>query len=134
MSFLDNLENNLKALESRDQGGLEDARQRDIERQRALAIAPWADRLRHEPFARKLMQQATSAGYRRRTKVNLAWIGQSLRLEARGQKLELRPASDGVDAVFLDAGAELGRKRIDLSADPEALVAEWMALLDGKRA
>ncbi len=46
MSFLDNLENNLKALEGRDQSGPEDRRQRDLDRAAAIEAAPWADKLR----------------------------------------------------------------------------------------
>ena len=73
MSFLDNLENNLKALESRDEG-LDDTRRREVDRGRSLAIAPWAERLKREPWAQHLMRQASIAGRARRMKVNLAWL------------------------------------------------------------
>ena len=49
MSFLDNLENNLKALESRDEGGLDESRRRERDRGAPLAAAPWAERLKREP-------------------------------------------------------------------------------------
>jgi hypothetical protein len=101
MSFLDNLENNLKALENRDEGGLDESRRRDRDRELALAVQPWAELLKREPFAQTLMQQATLAGRQRRIKVNLMWIDTTLRLEARGQRLELRPGREGVVAVFL---------------------------------
>jgi hypothetical protein len=130
MSFLDNLENNLKALESRDEGGLDQNRRRDRDRELALAVAPWAERLKREPFAQTLMQQATLAGRPRRTKVNLMWIDTTLRLEARGHRLELRPGRDGIVAVFLHGSEELGHEPVDLAADPQKLVAKWMAILD----
>jgi hypothetical protein len=133
VSFLDNLENNLKALESREEGGLDESRRRDAERKRALAAAPWADRLKREPFAQALMQQATLAGRQRRIKVNLAWIDTTLRLEARGHRLELRPTPTGIDAVFLRAAEEVSHAAIDLSDDPKKLTAEWMAALDEQK-
>src|SRR5579862_7235000 len=95
VSFLDNLENNLKALEGRDEG-LDDARRRESDRERMLEIAPWAERLKREPYAEALMRAATLAGRPRRIKVNLAWIESTLRLEARGYRLELRPTVNGV--------------------------------------
>jgi hypothetical protein len=130
MSFLDSLEDNLKALESRDQGGIDQNGRRERDRELALAVAPWAERLKREPFAHTLMQQATLAGRPRRIKVNLMWIDTTLRLEARGHRLELRPARDGVAAVFLRGQEELGHEPVDLASDPQNLVAKWMAYLD----
>lgn len=132
VSFLDNLENNLKALESNEQGG-HDSRRRNQERGRALAAAPWAERLRREPYAQKIMREATVAGHSRRMKVNLAWIDTTLRLEARGNRLELRPTSEGVVAAFFRGTEEVGHKPVDLSADPKPLVAEWMVALDEQK-
>jgi len=133
MSFLDNLENNLKSLESREEGAGHDNRRRERERESALAAAPWAERLRKEPFAQKLMQQATIAGRPRRLKVNIMWIGNTLRLEARGQRLEMRPGAEGVTAVFLRDGAEVRRAPVDLAADPQKLIDAWMADLDEQK-
>jgi hypothetical protein len=130
MSFLDNLENNLKALESREEGGIDESRRREAERARAIAVAPWAERLKASPFTSGLMQQATIAGRQRRIKVNLMWMGTTLRLEARGHRLELRPEPEGVVAVSLKDNEELSRRPIDLAGSPETLVAEWMPLLD----
>jgi hypothetical protein len=129
VSFLDNLENNLKALEGRDEG-LDDSRRRDNERDRRLAIAPWAERLKREPFAEALMRQATLAGRQRRVKVHLSWIETTLRLEAREHRLELRPTADGVAAVFLRDGEEIKRAPVDLAGDPQGLTEEWMAAID----
>ena len=133
MSFLDNLENNLKALESRDEGGLDENRRRDRERERAIAAAPWANRLKSEPFGEKLMQQASLAGRQRRIKVNLMWIGTTLRLEARGHRLELRPEPNGIAAVFLRGSEEVGVEPVDLSTDPGKLTAQWMAALEEQK-
>jgi hypothetical protein len=133
MSFLDNLENNLKALESRDEGRVDEGSRRDRERELAIAAAPWADRLKREPFAQKLMQQATLAGRERRTKVNLMWIGTTLRLEARGHRLEMRPGPKGVAAVFARGTEDVRKEPVDLAADPQKLIAEWMAILDEQK-
>lgn len=129
MSFLDNLENNLKALEGRDEG-LDDSRRRESERDRRLAIAPWAERLKREPYAEALMSQATLAGRQRRMKVNLSWIDTTLRLEARDHRLELRPTPEGIVAVFLRDNEEVKRTPVDLASDPRGLTDEWMAAID----
>ncbi len=133
MSFLDNLENNLKALESRDEGGLDESRRRDREREFAVAAAPWAERLKREPFAQTLMQQATMAGRQRRIKVNLMWLGTTLRLEARGHRLELRPGPDGISAVYLRGAEEVRREPVNLAGDPQKLTSEWMGILDEQK-
>jgi len=99
----------------------------------AVASAPWAERLKSEPFAGKLMQQATVAGRRSRTKINLMWIGTTLRLEARGHRLELRPGPKGVAAVFLKGPDELWREPIDLSGDPAKITGKWMAVVDEQK-
>jgi hypothetical protein len=132
VSFLDNLENNLKALESRDEG-LDDTRRREVDRGRSLAIAPWAERLKREPYAQNLMRQATVAGRERRMKVNLAWLDTKLRLEARGHRLELRPTPNGVVAVFLHETEEIGQEPVDLANDPQKLIDRWMQALDEQK-
>jgi hypothetical protein len=133
MSFLDNLENNLKTLESGEQGGVDDRKRREEEKARAQASAPWAERLKQDPWTQTLMQRATKAGYQRRTKINLAWIGTTLRLEARGRRLELRPQPDGISAVFLHGTEESKRQPVDLKKDSQKLVAEWMVILDEQK-
>jgi hypothetical protein len=133
MSFLDSLENNLKSLESRDEGGLDQSTRRDRERDLAIAAAPWAERLKRDPYTQTLMQQATVAGRQRRIKVNLLWIGTTLRLEARGHRLELRPGPKGVAAVFLRGPEEVRQEPVDLSVDPQKLTSDWMAVLDEQK-
>jgi hypothetical protein len=133
VSFLDNLENNLKALESRDEAGSNDARKRDADRSLARAAAPWAERLRNADFTKKLMQQATRAGFQMRSKVYITWIGSTLRLEGRNQRLELRPASEGISAVILHDGEEVKRTAVDLNGDPDTLLREWLPLVKERK-
>ncbi len=129
MSFLDNLENNLKALESLEQGGIDESKRRELERERALAAAPWAEKLKNGSYVPALMRDLTRAGFTRRTKVNFVWLGTTLRIEARGQRLDLEPTSGGVEAVFPDH-----RVPVDLEGSPDALVQQWTALLDAEAA
>jgi hypothetical protein len=128
MSFLDNLENNLKALENLESGGIDDRKRREAEREQAIAAAPWAEWLKKSAYVGKLMRDLTRAGFARRMKVNFVWIGRSLRLEAMDQRVELEPTPRGVEAVFADR-----RMPIDLEGEPDALIAVWMEILDGKR-
>ena len=130
MSFLDNLENNLKSLESSEQGR-EDAerahRTRELERAQAQAAAPFADQLKHSPFTQELLKQAARVGFSLRTKVHIAWLGSTLRLEARDKRLELRPTGSGIVAAYIENGQELRTEPCDLSGNPETLVREWLA-------
>jgi hypothetical protein len=133
MSFLDNLENNLKALESREQGGIDEGDRRENARKRALAEKPWADRLKNDPWTASLMRRVTRAGYERRTKVHLIWVGTTLRMEARGQRLELRPRPDGIAAVFLKGNEPLRQEAVDMTSDPEKLIAAWIVAVEEQK-
>jgi|SRR6185437_14069468 len=128
MSFLDNLENNLKALESQEQGGVDDRKRREAEKTHAIAAAPWADKLKNSPYVAKLMRDVTRAGFSRRMKVNIVWIGRTLRLEALEQRMELEPSARGIEAVIEDR-----RIPVDLEGNPDALIVTWMEFLDRKR-
>ncbi len=133
MSFLDNLENNLKALESREQGGLEDQRSRDADRSRAKAAAPWAEKLKRDTWTQSLMQQSTRAGFQRRIKVNLIWIDTTLRLEALDQRLEFRPEPNGIMVVALNEGNAVSAGLIDMTEDPQTLIAPWIAIVEEQK-
>jgi len=133
MSFLDSLENNLKSLEGAEKPGLEDHKRRESERQRTVAASPWAEQLKQSPYTQGLMQQATRAGYRIRIKVNLVWIGTTLRLEARAHRLELRPTPDGIVAVFMKGTGEIRREAIDLRDNPEAILKDWIAIVEQQK-
>ena len=130
MSFLDNLENNLKSLESSEQGK-EDAerahRTRENERAQAQAIAPFADQLKNGPYTAELLKQAARVGFALRTKVHVAWLGKSLRLEARDKRLELRPTANGLVRVYSENGEEIRTEPLDLEGSPEELVRSWLA-------
>jgi hypothetical protein len=129
MSFLDNLENNLKSLESGEQARDEadrERRSRENNRAAAMAVAPYAEELRKGPFAAELMKQATRVGFSTRTKVNIAWLGSTLRLEAREKRLELRPTATGVVAVYIDDGSEVRTEDVDLKGNAEKLVRAWL--------
>ena len=134
MSFLDNLENNLKALESRDekdpQTRAREAAAREEARSLALQIAPHAEALRNGPFKDGLLAACRNIGHRRRILVRPVWIDSTLRLEAGTKKLELRPAPDGVLAVFLNGDTERESRPIDLSDDPSKLAEHWLGTDD----
>src|SRR5215471_15696289 len=130
MSFLDNLENNLKSMESAEQRRDEaERRQRDrtSERAEAMAAAPWAEELKKGPFSAELLKQATRIGFSMRTKVHIAWLGTTLRLEARERRLELRPTPHGLVAAYLENGQPTRTEPVNLAGDPAALVRGWLA-------
>ncbi len=131
MSFLDNLENNLKTMESREEGqdsAEREARQRATERARAQAAAPYAEELRKSPFTEELLRQTTRVGHAVRTKIHVAWLGATLRLEARERRLELRPTAGGVVAVSIEEGREVRSEAVDLVGDPAVLLRAWLGL------
>lgn len=125
MSFLDNLENNLKSLERQEERSADDRRRQEEDRLEAVAAAPWAAKLKESPFTQKLLDAASLAGHQRRTKVYIVWLGTTLRLEARERRLELRPTATGIRAVFLMNGEETSSRVIDLTGDPAELVNDW---------
>jgi hypothetical protein len=129
MSFLDNLENNLKSLETQEERDVSAHRRREAERAEALAAAPFAEELKTSSYTKELMDKAAETGHKLRTKVYMAWLGTTLRLEALGKKLELRPTSTGVQAVFLDGTEEVKSFPVNLKADPTELVNGWAAEL-----
>ncbi len=129
MGFLDNLENNLKSLESREEGTGDAERQRrtrEHERANALAAAPWAEQLKNGRYTADLLRAAARVGHEMRVKVHIAWLGAILRLEARGRRLELRPTPEGVVAVHIAGGREDAGEPVDLNGSPEKLLRRWL--------
>ena len=126
MSFLDNLENSLKNLESREERDPDAGKRRDEERAETLAAAPWAEQLKSSPFTHALMEKAALTGYRLRTKIYIAWMETTLRLEAKGRKLDLEPTPSGVQAHFIEPDGAGSRRPIDLESDPEDLLKSWL--------
>ena len=47
----------------------------------------------------------------------MAWLGTTLRLEARDRRLELRPTANGVVAAYLENGGEVRSEPLDLAGD-----------------
>jgi hypothetical protein len=131
MSFLDNLENNLEALESRNERDPEalarEAAAREAARSLAVQIAPYAEALRNGPFKDALLTACREIGHRRRILVRPTWVDSTLRLEAGAKRLELRPTPNGVLAVFFEGAKEEESTPIELSSDPVKLAEKWLA-------
>ncbi|SPE36439.1 conserved hypothetical protein [Candidatus Sulfopaludibacter sp. SbA3] len=129
MSFLDNLENNLKSLESQEEGKESAERQhreRENERASAQAVAPFAEQLKKGPYTAELLKQTARVGHSLRVMVRATWLGTMLRLEARDSKLELRPTPAGITAVYLENNREVRSEPLDLNGSPEQLLRDWL--------
>jgi hypothetical protein len=130
MSFLDNLENNLKALESREERDpaalAREAAAREAARSVALQIAPHADALRNGPFKDGLLIACRDIGHLKRILVRPVWVDSTLRLETGTKRLELRPTPNGVLAVSFVNGKEQDSTPVDLSSDPVKVAEKWL--------
>ncbi len=126
MSFLDNLENNLKSLESREERDPAEQGRRENERVRAKAAAPWAAKLKESPFTKSLFEHATIAGHRLRTKVYMSWFDGTLSLQAKERKLELRPTPDGIVAAFVEPDHSETVQPLHLESEPADLIKKWL--------
>jgi hypothetical protein len=131
MSFLDNLENNLKALESQEEKDPEkvkrDQERREQERNSALLRAPFVEALKKSPFTGNLLTHCRAIGHGERVLVQFVWIGENLRLTAKNKRLELSPSPEGIIAVFSEGGLETSRATVDTEKDnPEALARQWL--------
>lgn len=131
MSFLDNLENNLKALEGREERDPErakrDQERREAERDAALRRAPHVEALKKSHFTSELLTQCRAVGREQRVLVQFTWIGETLRLDAKSKRLELIPTEDGIIAVASVDGIEKARTPVNPeSGDPAALARRWL--------
>ena len=126
MGFLDNLENSLKSLESQEERDPNAAVKRQDERVRALAIAPWAAQLKDSKFTKDLFDKAAVAGHRRRTKIYMAWVDTTLRLEARGHVLTLKPTTAGIVSEYINSAGEETTEAVDLNEAPDGLLERWL--------
>lgn len=131
MSFLDNLENNLKALESLEEKDPEkvkrDRERREEDRNAALRRAPYVEALKNSPFTSELLTQCRAIGHSQRVLVQFTWIGENLRLDAKAKRMELIPTSEGIAAVLTEGGVETGRTTVDPGTDDAAAVARrWL--------
>jgi hypothetical protein len=131
MSFLDNLENNLKALENREERDPErvkrERERREADRAAALLRAPHAEALKTSPFTSELLTQCRAIGHGLRILVQFTWLGEGLRLDAKEKRMDLTPTAEGITAVLSLNGEEIGRKIIDPKIDDAAaLASRWL--------
>jgi hypothetical protein len=126
MGFLDNLENSLKSLESQQESDGTAQQRGESERAQALATAPWLEKLKSSDYTKQLFDKAALAGHKIRTKIYMAWLDSTLRLDAKQKRLELKPTPDGITAEFTEPGKDPKTKAIDLNSDPQALIDEWL--------
>jgi hypothetical protein len=132
MSFLDNLENNLKALENQEERDPEKVKraqqQREAERNAALLRAPHTEALRDSAFTAELLTQCRSIGHAQRVLVQFTWTGETLRLDAKAKRMELTPTEHGIIAIFLVDGQETARTTVDPQVDDAAALAQkWLS-------
>jgi hypothetical protein len=132
MSFLDNLENNLNALERQEEKDPEkvkrDHERREAERSEALLRAPHVEALKNSAFTSELLTQCRVIGHGERVLVRFTWIGESLRLDAQAKRMDLIPTKDGIAAVFSLNGQETGRAVVDPQVDDAgALARRWLS-------
>jgi hypothetical protein len=131
MSFLDNLENNLKALESLEEKDPEkvkrDRERREAERNAALLRAPYVEALKNSAFTSELLTQCRTIGHGQRVLVQFTWIGENLRLDAKIKRMTLTPTAEGIEAVFSVDGVETGRAVVNPQTDDApALARRWL--------
>jgi hypothetical protein len=130
MSYLDNLENSLKALEAREQFDPEqqarEAQKRERDRDAAAKRAPHARALNASAFTGQLLGACRKLGPSLGIYVQITWVDDGLRLEARDSRLELVPTAEGIEGVYSRNGEELRRELIDLEGDGEALAKNWL--------
>jgi hypothetical protein len=131
VSFLDNLENNLKALEGREEKDPEklqrDRARQEAERDSALLRAPHVDALKNSAFTSELLTQCRTIGHGQRVLVRFTWIGETLRLEAKEKRMELVPTPEGIEAVLSSDGLETARETVDPKKnDPATLARRWL--------
>jgi hypothetical protein len=131
MGYLDNLENNLKALEKQDERDPEkikrEQERREAERTAALERAPHADALKNSPFTSELLTQCRAIGHGQRVLVQFTWLGETLRLDAKEKRLLLAPMAEGITAVFSVNGEVTERANVDPHKDDAAALAKrWL--------
>jgi hypothetical protein len=133
MGFLDNLESSLKGLESanerEDGAGLKDRREAD--RAARIALQPAVEQLRKSAFTDHLLRAAHQESFRIRARIVVVWVGDVLRLELPGKRLELRPGRNGVTAVSSDAGVPGEPEPVDFSSDAGEFLRAWLGKATG---
>lgn len=127
MSYLDNLENNLKALENQEEKDPEkvqrDRERREAERNAALQRAPFVEALKSSAFTSELLTQCRTIGHGQRVLVQFVWVGETLRLNAKNRRMDLTPSAEGIVAVMSIDGMETDRVTVDPKKDDAAALA-----------
>ena len=131
MGYLDNLENNLKALENQEQRDPEklkrEQQRREADRTAALLRAPHVDALKNSPFTSQLLTECRAIGHAQRVLVQFTWLGETLRLDAKEKRMQLSPTAEGITAVFSLNGDETGRASVNPQVDDAAALARrWL--------
>lgn len=133
MGYLDNLENNLKALESREERDPAEALKRHQEREaaraQAIAAAPMAEALKKSPFAMELLDHCARLGHQLRAVVAPSWEGSKLRVSARNLRMDLEPTAAGVVVHFFRDGGETGAAPVSLDSSPSDLAEKFLSPL-----
>jgi len=83
------------------------------------------EELKSGAWTQSLLGAARTLGHKRRLFVDIAWIGTTLRLEARGRRLELRPTAGGIVAVRVEGQEDGSICAVDTKAGPEAVLEPW---------
>jgi hypothetical protein len=133
MSYLDNLENSLKALESQEEKDPEKVKRererREAERDDALLRAPHVEALKNSPFTSNLLTECRTIGHGQRVLVQFVWIGETLRLNAKNKRMELIPSPEGITAVLSVDGEVTAREPVNPQQDDAASLARrWLVL------
>jgi hypothetical protein len=130
MSYLDNLENSLKALESQEEkdpaAAQRRAEARVQQRDAAVKRAPYVKALQSSDFTGKLLGACRQLGPKLGMYVQVAWVDGALRLDVRNHRLEFTPTAEGIDAVYMTDGSEKRRETVDLNGDGAAVAKAWM--------
>jgi hypothetical protein len=135
MSYSDNLENNLKALENQEERDpvkvQRERERREADKKAAVLRAPYAEALKSSAFTNALLTQCRAIGQGQRTHVRFTWVGETLRLDARqsekDKRMELVPMPEGIVAVFSVDGLETKRAKVNLEKDdPAAFAKKWL--------
>ena len=133
MGFAENLENDLKNLESaeeRDPAALERRQAvREAERAAAMAAQPHAQQLRNSKFTAELLNQVSLQGRSQRMPVRITWLGQTLKLLAKDSALELQPTAAGVEGRFLRGTEKLESFTVDFTGSAEELARRWLQVV-----
>ena len=56
----------------------------------------------------------------------MAWFESTLRLEARGRILQLKPTVDGIVAEYTEPDGQPKLEKVDLAGDPDELLEHWI--------